>query len=104
MLASVSSPDGLGTIPAALAPPYWSVEPSYTQKSFGIHAGARIPTGKPAGASAGAGAGAGTAAGTESAAAVAVAAEKLQFLIFSSSYACIWFRGSDKPDTSAYLI
>ena len=38
MLASVSSPDGLGTIPAALAPPYWSVEPSYTQKSFGIHA------------------------------------------------------------------
>ena len=62
-------------------------------------AGANIFTGKPAGV----GAGAGTAAGTESVVAVAAAVEKLQFRIFSSPYACncIWFIGSDEPDTSA---
>ena len=38
MLASGSPPDGLGTDPAALAPPHWSVEPPSAQKSFGINA------------------------------------------------------------------
>ena len=38
MLASTSPPNWLGTVPVALAPPHWSVEPPSSHKSFGIHA------------------------------------------------------------------